>query len=144
LSVISQPRSTRRATSIFLKNGYWKPAGECIYCGDLGPRYFDCKRCDPLGFLYLAEEIELDQIEIVNDDPRSEGRMAHIVHLDMLNQPDPAAAREQFLFLFYNCGMDDPTFWDDENPITSMIVAKKAMGKRKMRTAARLMYSTTL
>jgi hypothetical protein len=106
-----------------LKNGYWKPAGECIYCRDLGPRYFDCKRCDPLGFLYLAEEIELDQIEIVNDDPRSEGRMAHIVHLDMLNQSDPAAAREQFLFLFYNCGMDDPTFWDDENPITSMIVA---------------------
>jgi hypothetical protein len=31
--------------------------------------------------------------------------------------------------------MDDPTFCDDENPITSMIVAEKAMGKRKMRTA---------
>jgi hypothetical protein len=38
--------------------------------------------------------------------------------------------------------MDNPTFWDDENPITSMIVPEKAMGKRKMRTAARLMHST--
>jgi hypothetical protein len=33
-----------------------------------------------LLFNYLAEEIELDQIEILNDDPRSEGRMAHIFH----------------------------------------------------------------
>jgi hypothetical protein len=75
---------------------------------------------------------------------RSEGRMAHIVHSDILNQPNPAAVREQFLLFFDNCGMDVPTFWDDKNPITSMIVAEKAMGKRKMRTAARLMHSTIL
>jgi hypothetical protein len=48
----------------------------------------------------LAEEIELDQIEIVNDDSRSEGRMAHIVYLDILNQPNPVAACEQFLLFF--------------------------------------------
>jgi hypothetical protein len=76
-----------------LKNGYWKTAGECIHCGDLGPCYSHCTRCDSLGFLYLAKEIELDGIEIINDDPRSEGRMAHIVHLDILNQSGPAAAR---------------------------------------------------
>jgi hypothetical protein len=120
-----------------LKNGYWKSAGECIHCGDLGLCYSHCIRCDPLGFLYFAKESELDRIEIINDDPRSEGRMAHIVHSDILNQPNPAAAREQFLLFFDNCGMDDPTFWDDENPITSMIVPEKAMGKRKMRTAAK-------
>jgi hypothetical protein len=127
-----------------LKNGYWKTAGECIHCGDLGPCYSHCNRCNPLGFLYLAKEIELDQIEVINDNSRSEGRMAHIVHSDILNQFDPAAAREQFLLFFDNCGMNDPTFWDDENPITSMIVAEKAMGKCKMRTAARLMHSTSL
>jgi hypothetical protein len=98
-------------------------------------------RCDPLGFLYLGKEIELDQVEIINDDPRSEGRMVHIVHLDILNQPDPAAAREQFLLFFHKCGMDGPTFWDDKNPISSMIAAEKAMSKLKMRTAARLMHS---
>jgi hypothetical protein len=70
--------------------------------------------------------------------------MAHIVHSDILNQPDSAAAREQFLPFFDNCGMDDPTFWDDKNPITSMIVAERAIGKRKMRTAAPLMHSTIL
>jgi hypothetical protein len=92
----------------------------------------------------LGKEIELDRIEIINDDPRSEGRMAHIVHLDILNQPDPAAAREQFLLFFHNCGMDGPTFWDDKNPIKSMIAAEKAMGKHKMRTGACLMHSTIL
>jgi hypothetical protein len=127
-----------------LKNGYYKTAGECIKCGDLGPCYSHCIRCDPLGFLYLAKEIELDQMEIINDDLRSEGRMAHIVHLEILNQPDPAAACEQFLLFFHNCGMDGPAFWDDKNPITSMIAAVKAMGKRKMRTVARLMHSTIL
>jgi hypothetical protein len=80
-----------------LKNEYWKTAGECINCGDLGPCYSHCIRCNPLGFLNSAKEIELDRIEIINDDPRSEGRMAHIVHSDILNQPDPAEAREQFL-----------------------------------------------
>jgi hypothetical protein len=90
----------------------------------------------------LAKEIELDQMEIINDDPRLKGRMAHIVHSDILNQPDPAAAREQFLLFFHNCRIDRPAFWDDENPLTSMIAAEKAMGKRKMRTAARLMHST--
>jgi hypothetical protein len=40
--------------------------------------------------------------------------------------------------------MDGPTFWNDENPITSMIAAEKAMGKRKMSMAARLMHSTIL
>jgi hypothetical protein len=35
-------------------------------------------------------------------------------------------------------------FKDDKKPITSIIVAEKAMGERKMRTAARLMHSTTL
>jgi hypothetical protein len=54
------------------------------------------RRCDPLGFLYLGKEIELERIEIINDDPRSEGCMAHIVHSDILNQPDPAAARVQY------------------------------------------------
>jgi hypothetical protein len=107
------------------KNGYYQTAGECINCGDLGPYYSHCIRCDSLGFLYLAKEIELDRIEIINDDPRSEGRIAHIVHLDILNQPDPAAAREQFLLFYDNCGMDDPAFWDDKNPITSMIVPEK-------------------
>jgi hypothetical protein len=77
-----------------LKNGYYKTAGECINCGDLGPCCSHCIRCDPLGFLYLAKEIEVDQVEIINNDPRSEGRMAHIVHLDILYQPDPAPARE--------------------------------------------------
>jgi hypothetical protein len=127
-----------------LKNGYWKAAGECIHCGDLGPCHSHCIRCNPLGFLYLDKEIELDLMDIINDDPRSEGQMAHIVHLDILNQPDPAVAREQFLLFFNNCGMDEPTSWDDENPTTSMIVAEKAMSKRKMRTATRLMYSTIL
>jgi hypothetical protein len=127
-----------------LKNGYWKLAGECNNCGDLGPCYSHCIRCDPLGFLYLAKTIELNQIKIINGDPRSEGRMAHIVHSDILNQPDAAAAREQLLLFFHNCGMDGPTFWDDENPITSMIAAEKAMGKCKMRTAAPLMHSTIL
>jgi hypothetical protein len=70
--------------------------------------------------------------------------MAHIVHSDILNQPDPAAAREQFLFFSITAGIDGPTFWDDENPIASMIAAEKAMGKRKMRTVARLMHSTIL
>jgi hypothetical protein len=127
-----------------LKNRYYKMAGEYINCGDLGPCYYHCIRCNPLGFLYLAKEIELDRIKIINDYPRSEGHMAHIVHSDILNQPDPAAAREQFLLFYDNCGMDGPTFWDDKNPITSMIVPEKAMGKRKMRTAARLMHSTIL
>jgi hypothetical protein len=94
--------------------------------------------------IWLGKEIELNRIEIINDDPRSEGRMAHIVHSDILNQPNPAAVREQFLLFYDNCGMDDPTFWDDKNPITSMIVPKKAMGKLKMRIAARLMHSTIL
>jgi hypothetical protein len=76
-----------------LKNGYYKTAGECINCGDLGPCYSHCIRCDPLGFLHLDKEIELDQLEIINDDPRSEGGMAHIVYLDILHQPDPATAR---------------------------------------------------
>jgi hypothetical protein len=92
----------------------------------------------------LGNEIELDRIEIINDDPRSEGRMAHIVHSDILNQPDPAAAREQFHLFYDNCGMDDPTFWDDEIQITSMIVPEKGMGKLKMRIAARLVHSTIL
>jgi hypothetical protein len=127
-----------------LKNGYWETAGECIHCGDLGPCYSHCIRCDSLGFLYLGKEIGLDRTEVINDDPRSEARMAHIVLLDILNQHDPAAAREQFLLFFNNCGMDDPTFWDDENPITSMIVDGKGIGKRKMRTAACLMYSPIL
>jgi hypothetical protein len=83
-----------------LKNGYWKTAGECNNCGDLGPCYSHCIRCDPLGFLYLGKEIELERIEIINDDPRSEGHLAHIVHSDILYQPDPAAAREQFLLFF--------------------------------------------
>jgi hypothetical protein len=60
-----------------LKNGYWKTAGECINCGDLGP-YSHCIRCDPLGFLYLAKEIELERIEIIKDDPRSEWRILSI------------------------------------------------------------------
>jgi hypothetical protein len=67
--------------------------------------------------------------------------MAHIVHWDILqHQPDPAMAREQFI----HCGMDGLTFWDDANLIISMIAAEKAMGKHKMRTAARLMHSTIL
>jgi hypothetical protein len=115
-----------------------------INCGDLGPCYSHCICCDPLGFLYLAKEIELDRIEIIIDDLRSEGRMAHIVHSDILNQSDPAVACKQFLLFFHNCGMDGLTFWDDKNPITSMIAAEKAMGKRDMRTAARLMHSTIL
>jgi hypothetical protein len=127
-----------------LKNGYYKTAGECINCGYLGPCYSHCIRCDPLGFLYLAKEIELDQMEIISDDPRLEGRMAHIVHSDILHQPNTVTACEQFLFYPHNCGMDGPTFWDDEKPITSMIAAEKAMGKRKMRTVARLMHSTIL
>jgi hypothetical protein len=92
----------------------------------------------------LGKEIELNRIEIINDDPRSEGRMARIVHSDILNQPNPAAAREQILLFYDNCGMDDPTFWDDKNPITSMIVPEKARSKLKMRIAARLMHSTIL
>jgi hypothetical protein len=40
--------------------------------------------------------------------------------------------------------MDGPAFLDDKNTITSMIAAEKAMGKHKMRTAARLMHSTIL
>jgi hypothetical protein len=87
-----------------LKNGYYKTVGECINCRDLGPCYSHCIRCDPLGFLYLDKEIELDKVEIINDDPRSEGRMAHIVHLDILHQPDPATAREQFLFFSATVG----------------------------------------
>jgi hypothetical protein len=47
-------------------------------------------------------------------------------------------------FFFHNCGMEGPTFWNDENPITSMIAAEKAMGKHKMSMAARLMHSTIL
>ena len=141
----SSPNDRQRGGQFYVfKNGYYQTAGECINCGDLGPYYSHCIRCDSLGFLYLAKEIELDRIEIINDDPRSEGRMAHIVHSDILNQPDPAAAREQFLLFYDNCGMDDPTFWDDENPITRMIVPGKAMGKLKMRIAARLMHSTIL
>jgi hypothetical protein len=85
---------------IILKNGYYKTAGECINCGDLSPCYSHCVRCNPLGFLYLAKESELNQMEIINNDPRSEGRMAHIVHLDILHQPDPATARERFPFFF--------------------------------------------
>jgi hypothetical protein len=123
-----------------LKNGYWKTAGECNNCGDHGPCYSHCIRCNPLGFLYLGKEIELERIEIINNDPRSEGRMAHIVHSDILNQPDPAAAREQFLLFF-------PQLRDGWlnllGPITSMIAPEKAMGKHKMRTAARLMLSQT-
>jgi hypothetical protein len=126
-----------------LTNGYYKTAGKCINCGDLGPCYSHCICCNPLGFLYLAKEIELGQMEIINNDPRLEGRMAHIVHLDILHQPDPATAPEQLLF-FHNCRMDGPTFWDDKNPITSMIAAEKAIGKCKMRTAACLMHSTIL
>jgi hypothetical protein len=82
----------------------WKTVGECIHCGDLGPCYSHCICCDPLGFLYLAKEIELNQIEIINNDPRSEGHMAHIVHLDILNQPNPAVAREQFLLFLTTAG----------------------------------------
>jgi hypothetical protein len=78
-----------------LKNGYWKTAGECNNCGDLGPCYSHCILCNPLGFLHLGKEIELKRIEIMNDDLRSEGHMAHIVHSDILNQPNPAVAREQ-------------------------------------------------
>jgi hypothetical protein len=40
--------------------------------------------------------------------------------------------------------MDGPTFRNDENPTTSMIAAEKAMGKRKMSIAARLLHSTIL
>jgi hypothetical protein len=127
----------------FLKNGYYQTAGKCINCGDLGPCHSHCICCNPLGFLYLGKEIELDRFEIINDDPRSEGRMAHIVHSDILNQPNPVATREQFLFL-RQLRMDDPTFWDDKTPITSMVVPEKAMGKLKMRIAARLMHSTIL
>jgi hypothetical protein len=43
-----------------------------------------------MGFLYGHESITLDQI--VTDDSRSEGRMAHLVHLDILDQPNPAVA----------------------------------------------------
>jgi hypothetical protein len=43
-----------------------------------------------------------------------------------------------------NCEMDGPTFWNDKNPITSMIAAEKAMSKRKMSMAAPLMHSTIL
>jgi hypothetical protein len=39
----------------FFKNGYYQTAGECINCGDLGPCYSHCIRCDPLGFLYLVK-----------------------------------------------------------------------------------------
>jgi hypothetical protein len=88
-----------------LKNGYWKTALECINCGDLGPCYSHCICYDPLGFLYLVKEIELERIEIINDDPRSEGRMAHIIHLDILNQPNPAAACEQFLLFSTTAGL---------------------------------------
>jgi hypothetical protein len=48
-----------------LKNGYYETAGRCINCGDLGSCYSHCIRCDPLGFLHLAKEIELNQVEII-------------------------------------------------------------------------------
>jgi hypothetical protein len=95
----------------FLKDKYWEPAGKCISCGDLGLTCFHCKkRCNPLGFLYVLESMTLD--EIVSDDPRSEGRMAHIAHSVILDQPNPAAAHSQFLPFFDSCWGDDKPFWD--------------------------------
>jgi hypothetical protein len=74
----------------------------------------------------LAKEIELDQMEIIKDDQRSEGRMAYIVHSDILNQPDQSSGGPWAIpSFFHNCGMDGPAFWDDKNPITSMIAAEK-------------------
>ena len=48
----------------FLRNGNWVPAGECSNnkCGDLGPAYFHCLRCNHLGFLYVAVSETLREI----------------------------------------------------------------------------------
>jgi hypothetical protein len=126
----------------FLKNGYWKPGGTCSECGDLGPAYFHCIRCDPMGFLYVPDGIT--QSDIVLDDQRSEGRMAHLIHNDIISQPDPAAARTQFLLKFDSCQANDKPFWDNNKPRPSMTQDETASGQKNLTAAANLMHSTIL
>jgi hypothetical protein len=101
----------------FLKNGCWELGGECTNCGDLGPVYFHCIRCDTLGFLYEPETTTLH--DIVSDDPRAEGQMVHIVHSGILHQRDPAAARSQFLLFFQTGSSDDTPIWNQIKPKTT-------------------------
>jgi hypothetical protein len=61
-----------------------------------------------MGFLYVPDGIT--QHDIVLDDPRSEGRMAHLIHNDIISQPDPVAARAQFLLKFDSCQANDQPF----------------------------------
>ncbi len=126
----------------FLKSGSWEPAGECIKCRDLGPAYFHCQRCDPLGFLYVPGGRTLR--EIVYNDPRSEGHMAHLVHLNILTHPNPTAARVQFLLFFESGRSVDKPFWDVDYPRTSTSQEEAVIGHHKLGFAARLIHSTIL
>jgi hypothetical protein len=129
----------------FLRNGNWVPAGECSNneCGDLGPAYFHCVRCDPLGFVYVPVS-ETDR-KIVYDDPRSEGHMAHLVHSNILAEPDPAAARVEFLLFLESCFLEvDKPFWDKDCPRTRTSQEEASIGHHKLATAARLIHATIL
>jgi hypothetical protein len=126
----------------FLKNGCWELGGECTNCADLGSVYFHCIRCDPLGFLYELETTTLH--DIVSDDPRAEGQMAHIVHFEILDQRDPAAARLQFLLFFQNCSSDDTPIWNQIKPKTTKNEDDIETGHKKLRRAAHIMHSTII
>jgi hypothetical protein len=129
----------------FLKNGKWEPHGECSNnkCGDVGPAYFHCVRCDPLGFVYVPVS-ETDR-KIVYDDPRSEGHMAHLVHSNILAEPEPAAARVEFLLFLESCFLEvNKPFWDKDCPRTRTSQEEAAIGHHKLATAARLIHATIL
>jgi hypothetical protein len=129
----------------FLKNGKWEPHGECSNnkCGDVGPAFFHCLRCDPLGFVYVPVA-ESDR-KIVYGDPRSEGSMAHLVHSDILAHRDPVAARVQFLLFLESCFLEvDKPFWDKDCPRTCTSQEKAATGHYKLASAARRIHSVII
>ncbi len=98
-----------------LKDGMWQPKGECSNCGDIGPGYYPCTRCEPDRFLYVIVDREADGVVI---HPRKLGAVATLVHSILRQEPDPVAARAQFrqlldsMFILDNVGQFSDTVLD--------------------------------
>jgi hypothetical protein len=82
----------------------WKPARECINCGDLGPAYCHCQRCNSHGFLCMASYMSLDDIVI---DPEQLQAMAHLLHSTLKDKSNPLASISHFHLLLDSLLADD-------------------------------------
>jgi hypothetical protein len=85
------------------KDGVWHPSGECFVCDDLGLLGFHCRRCAPLGYLYVGPALTLDDV-VVN--PLRLGAIANLVQTSLAAEPKPEAACSHFLLLLASLWLD--------------------------------------